>query len=86
MVSLFFQSYIGKRKRRQIEGEVDEAMYHNDLRRERHALKALGGRGRGPKKRSSAVGMIDMPTRKEWQEPVSQPTSPVRANFNDPHA
>ena len=63
---------VGRRRRDRIAEEVEEARRQRDPRGEWRALNALGGRGKGPKKRSMAVGRMDMPTSTEWRDFLAQ--------------
>ena len=51
-----------------IEEEIRQARVNNDYKLEWNLLRRLGGRGKGPNKRSARVGEIYKPTREEWVE------------------
>ena len=59
---------VGRRRREGLVKELIKARSRNDAKREWILLKAIGGRGRGPNRRSMIVGTVDRPSREKWSE------------------
>ena len=57
---------VGRRRRDRLIEEVEVARKEKDSKREWELLRAIGGRGKGPRKRTTAVGGRDAPSGEDW--------------------